>query len=169
MATKDFTENSLFPLLDDISTERKFSFLMEDFNINMSCWNLPWNVPLRLQPFCLIILCNTLCSYFFAPLILRVTEKSKVLTENIFFNSFEFKTHSGNIVHKILDQLYQFIFFFFWRFSLLYLFENVTLLNKISKNLIIKDLKMNLKSFPTLTSLMKMKTLILFFKSFMII
>ena len=37
MTTKDFAENSLFPLLDDITTERKFSFLMEDFNINISC------------------------------------------------------------------------------------------------------------------------------------
>ena len=49
---------------------------------------------------------NTMCSYYFTPLLLqptRVTDKSKTLTDNIFFNSFEFSTLSGNITHSISD------------------------------------------------------------------
>ena len=55
---------------------------------------------------------NTMCSYLFSPLILqptRVTEKSKTLIDNIFFNSFEFITTSGNITHSISDHLIQFV------------------------------------------------------------
>ena len=51
---------------------------------------------------------NTMCSYFFSPLIpqpTRVTEKSKTLIDNIFFNSFEFTTISGNITPSISDHL----------------------------------------------------------------
>ena len=53
-----------------------------------------------------------MCSYFFTPLLLqptRVTDKSKTLIENIFFNSFEFTTLSGNITHSISDHLMQFV------------------------------------------------------------
>ena len=53
-----------------------------------------------------------MCSYFFTPLVLqptRVTDKSKTLIENIFFNSFEFTTLSGNITHSISDHLMQFV------------------------------------------------------------
>ena len=39
----------------------------------------------------------------------RVTDKSKTLIENIFFNSFEFTTLSGNIMHSISDHLIQFV------------------------------------------------------------
>ena len=49
---------------------------------------------------------------FFSPLILqptRVPEKSKTLIDNIFFNSFEFTTISGNITHSISDHLIQFV------------------------------------------------------------
>ena len=55
---------------------------------------------------------NTMCSYFFMPLALqptRVTDKSKTLINNIFFNSFEFATLSGNIMHSISDHLIQFV------------------------------------------------------------
>ena len=53
-----------------------------------------------------------MCSYFFMSLVLRptsVTDKSKTLVDNIFFNSFEFTTLSGNITHSISDQLIQFV------------------------------------------------------------
>ena len=55
---------------------------------------------------------NTMCSYFFSPLILqptRVTEKSKTSIDNIFLNSFEFTPISGNITHSISDHLIQFV------------------------------------------------------------
>ena len=35
--------------------------------------------------------------------------KSKTIIENIFFNSFEFTTLSGNITHSISDHLIQFV------------------------------------------------------------
>ena len=55
---------------------------------------------------------NTMSSYFFWLLILqpnRVTEKSKTLIDNIFFNSSKFTTKSGNITHSISDHLIQFV------------------------------------------------------------
>ena len=39
----------------------------------------------------------------------RVTKKSKTLIDNIFFNSLEFATISGNITHSISDHLIQFV------------------------------------------------------------
>ena len=53
---------------------------------------------------------NTMHSHFFLLLILqptRVTGKSKTIID-IFFNSFEFTTISGNITHSISDYLIQF-------------------------------------------------------------
>ena len=49
---------------------------------------------------------------FFSPLILqpiRVTEKSKKLINNIFFNSFEFIIISGNITNSISEHLVQLV------------------------------------------------------------
>ena len=37
----------------------------------------------------------------------RVTDKSKTLINNIFFDSFEFTSFSGNIMHSISDNLIQ--------------------------------------------------------------
>ena len=56
-----------------------------------------------------IILC---VPYFFRRLVLqptRVADKSKTLMDNIFFNSLEFTTFSGNIMHSISDHLIQFV------------------------------------------------------------
>ena len=53
-----------------------------------------------------------MCSFFFPPIILQpitVTEKSKTLIDNIFFNSFEFTVIFGNITHTISDHLIQFV------------------------------------------------------------
>ena len=55
---------------------------------------------------------KTMFSYFFTPIVLqptKVTDKSKTLIDNIFFNSFEFTTLSGNITHSISDHLIQFV------------------------------------------------------------
>ena len=55
---------------------------------------------------------NSMCSCFFTPLVLqptRVTGKLKTLIDNFFFNSFEFTTLSGNIMHSISDHLIQFV------------------------------------------------------------
>ena len=76
---------------------------MGDFNINLMKINGESD---NLQCY------NTMCSYFFTPLVLqptRVTDKSKTLIDNIFSNSFEFTTLSGNITHSISDHLFQFV------------------------------------------------------------
>ena len=57
---------------------------------------------------------NTLGSYFFQPQILqptRITDHSATLIDNIFFNSIEHFTISGNIVHDLTDHLPNFIIF----------------------------------------------------------
>ena len=49
---------------------------------------------------------------FFSRLVLqptRVKEKLKTLIDNIFFNSFEFNTVTGYIIHSISDQSIQFV------------------------------------------------------------
>ena len=48
-----------------------------------------------------------MCSYFFI-LILQphhVTNKSKTLIDNIFYDSFEYNTESGNIIQQISNHL----------------------------------------------------------------
>ena len=93
MSIKDFNENVFSLFLEKISKENKICFLMSDFSIH---------------------LLKTDSDHYFAHLILqptRVTEKSKTLIDNIFFKIYELKTHSGDIVHIILDHLIQFVIF----------------------------------------------------------
>ena len=55
---------------------------------------------------------NILSSNFFAPYILqptKLTKNSKTLIDNIFLNSIEFNTFSGNLTSQILDHLLQFL------------------------------------------------------------
>ena len=78
---------------------------MGDFNINLMKIN---SESVNSQFY------NTMCSYFFTPLVLqptRVTDKLKTLIDNIFFNSYEFTNLSGNIRHSISDHLVQFVIF----------------------------------------------------------
>ena len=102
MPIADFNSKYLTPLLEKLNREDKFCFLMGDFNINL----MKINSESDNSQFC-----NAMCSYFFTPLVLqptRVTDKLKILMDNIFFNSFEFTTFSGNITHSISDHLIQF-------------------------------------------------------------
>ena len=58
---------------------------------------------------------NTLGSSFFFPLILqptRITDHSATLIDNVFFNSLEYFTISGNIVYDVTDHLPN-----FWGFN----------------------------------------------------
>ena len=76
---------------------------MGDFNINLMKINIESN---NSQFY------NTICPDFFTSLVLQpssVTDKSKALLNNIFFNSFEFTTLSGNILHSISEYLLQFV------------------------------------------------------------
>ena len=76
---------------------------MGDFNINLMKINIESN---NSQFY------NTICPDFFTSLVLQpssVTDKSKALINNIFFNSFEFTTLSGNITHSTSGHLMQFV------------------------------------------------------------
>ena len=103
MPTADFNSKYLTPLLEKLNREDKFCFLMGDLNINLMKINSESD---NLQFY------NTMCSYFFTPLVLQptmVTDKSKILIDKFFFNSFEFTTLSGNITLSISDPLIQFV------------------------------------------------------------
>ena len=103
MPIADFNSKYLTPLLETLNRGDKFCFLMGDFNINLMKISSESD---NLQFY------NTMCSYFFTPLVLqptRDTDKSKTLIDNIFFNSFDFTTLSGNIIHSMSDHLIQFV------------------------------------------------------------
>ena len=103
MPIADFNSKYLTPLLEKLNREDKFCFLTGDFNINL----MKINSESDNSKFY-----NTMCSYFFTPLVLqpaRVTDKSKTLIDNIFFNGFEFTTLSGNVTHSVSDHLIQFV------------------------------------------------------------
>ena len=77
--------------------------MMGDFNINL----LNFETHHPTDDFI-----NTLGSYFFLPQILqptRVTDHSATLIDNIFFNSLEHHSVSGNIVHDLTDHLPNFL------------------------------------------------------------
>ena len=53
---------------------------------------------------------NSLSSHFFTPFILQPTRlQSKTLIDNIFFNSVEYQSNSGNLLIVISDHLIQFL------------------------------------------------------------
>ena len=96
-------KNYLDPILDKISKEKKYCIMMGDFNINL----LNFESHLPTDDFI-----NTLGSYFFLPQILqptRVTDHSATLIDNIFFNSLEHYSVSGNIVHDLTDHFPNFL------------------------------------------------------------
>ena len=89
--------------VDKISKESKFSMLMGDFNINLL--NFESHTPTDL-------FINTLAAYCFQPHIIkptRITEHSATLIDQIYFNSIEHSTVSGNLVCDISDHLPNFL------------------------------------------------------------
>ena len=53
---------------------------------------------------------NSMTSYFFTPYILQPTRlASKTLIDNIFFNSLEYHSFSGNLLYELSDHLTQFL------------------------------------------------------------
>ena len=104
MKIDEFTEDYLAPLLHKLSLSKKKCFLMGDFNIDL----LKCNSKPAIQNYY-----NTFLSHFYSPFILqptRVTNSSKTLIDNIFFNSLEYESYSGNVTIEISDHLIQFVF-----------------------------------------------------------
>ena len=103
MLIADFYSKYFTPLLEKLNREDKFCFLIGGFNINLMKMNSESD---NSQFY------NTMCSYFFMPLVLqtaRATDKSKTQINNIFFSSFKFTTLSGNIMHSVSDHLTRFV------------------------------------------------------------
>ena len=100
---EEFTKY-LYSTLDKISKEKKLCLFMGDFNINL----LNFEDCQLTEEFI-----NTIVSYDFLPNILqptRITNHTATLIDNIFFNSNEFFSISGNLVCDLTDHLPNFLF-----------------------------------------------------------
>ncbi len=101
MPIRDFTNSQLEPILEKISKERKECALMGDFNVDL----LKSSGSNAASDFY-----NMFSSYFFTPFILQPTRlRAKTLIDNIFLNSLEYSSHSGNLLYELSDHLIQFI------------------------------------------------------------
>ena len=94
-----FSEDHLQPLLHKISQERKECALLGDFNIDLLKSS---NAASDFN--------DNLSSYFFTPFILQPTRlRAKTLIDNIFFNSLDYHSFSGNLLYELSDHLTQFL------------------------------------------------------------
>ena len=93
ISLEDFSQTIIEPLLEKIKKEKKQCTLLGDFNINL----LKYDSHKETRD-------------FFSPFILQPTRlSSKTLIDNIFFNSIEYSSYSGNILIEISDHLMQFL------------------------------------------------------------
>ena len=89
------------PLLTNMQKEEKICMLKGDFNINL----LHTETSTNIWEFY-----HNMSSHFFASYILqqtKLTKKPKTLIDNIFLNSVEFETLSGNLASLMSDNLPQ--------------------------------------------------------------
>ena len=100
VSINDFNERIIEPLLNKISTEGKLFSLMGDFNIDLMKSNKKEDI----NEFY-----TNLSSHFCAPYVLQPTRPiSKTLIDNIFINTIEFNSYSGNLTVLLADHLFQF-------------------------------------------------------------
>ena len=102
MDLADFNSNYSNKLLENISKEQTFMFLLGDFNVNL----LNYNEHNQTNEFL-----DSLASNSFIPSILqptRITSHSNTLIDNIFSNAIEPDIISGNLTATISDHLPQF-------------------------------------------------------------
>ena len=96
ISVNDFSNEHLEPILQKISKEKKECVLMGDFNVDLLKSNSEFY--------------TNLSSHFFTPFVLQPTRlKAKTLIDNIFLNSLEFQSNSGNVLLEISDHLIQFL------------------------------------------------------------
>ena len=99
--TTQFTTEYLDPILNIIAHENKTSVIVGDFNIDL----LKYDRDNHANEFY-----NTMTSNFYSPFILQPTRPiSKTLIDNIFLNTLEYKSTSGNITIQLSDHLFQFV------------------------------------------------------------
>ena len=98
---REFTNEFLEPILEKINKEKKDCSLMGDFNVDL----LKSNDNNSAGEFY-----NMFSSYFFTPFVLQPTRlKAKTLIDNIFLNSLEYSSYSGNLLYELSDHLTQFL------------------------------------------------------------
>ena len=101
LSVDDFNEKYIQPILHKISKEKKECALMGDFNIDF-LKSLGSNAASKFY--------SSLQSYFYTPFILQPTRlRSKTLIDNIFFNSLDYHSLSGNLLFELSDHLTQFL------------------------------------------------------------
>ena len=101
ISIQDFNQDYIDPLLQKISSENKLCAIMGDFNIDLlKCDTHDMNNAFL----------NSLASNSFSPYVLQPTRlASKSLIDNIFFNTLEYESYSGNLLIEIADHLIQFM------------------------------------------------------------
>ena len=103
MCIDNFNNNFLYPLLDKVNKEKKTLLLMGDFNVNLLHSDNDNSVSNFLDIF---------GSFSLLPQIIlptRVSYTSKTLIDNIFYDSSNSKTISGNLTCNISDHYPQFL------------------------------------------------------------
>ena len=101
ISVDQFTNDHIEPLLQKIASENKMCTLMGDFNIDL----VKIDSVISSNHFF-----NTMCSNFFAPYILQPTgPASSTLIDNIFLNTVDFSSYSGNLTIQLSDHLFQFV------------------------------------------------------------
>jgi len=104
--------NKFYSVVGKINQERKLCLTSGDCNINLLNFD---KHPLT-EDFI-----NTLGSFFLEPHILkptRITNHSATLIDNIFFNSIEYQTVSGNLLNDLSDHLPNFLIIESFAFSI---------------------------------------------------
>ena len=101
ISVSDFTSTYLDPILYKVDQEKKDCALLGDFNIDLIKLS---NNNSASQFY------NNLTSHFFTPFVLQPTRlKSKTLIDNIYLNSLEYQSKSGNLLYELSDHLLQFL------------------------------------------------------------
>ena len=103
MSVEEFNTDFLSPLLVKASSENKQIFLLGDFNVDLLKSDSVKEVSDYL---------DIISSFNFLPHIIlptRVTETTSTIIDNIFINSAEYDTLSGNIISPISDHFPQFL------------------------------------------------------------
>ena len=101
ISVDQFTNDHIEPLLQKIVSENKMCTLMGDFNIDL----LKIDSVISSNHFF-----NTMYSNFFAPYILQPTRPaSSTLIDNIFLNTVDYSSYSGNLIIQLSDHLFQFV------------------------------------------------------------
>ena len=93
-----FSDEYLEPLLEKIAKEDKTCAIMGDFNIDLIKSETDDDIANYY---------NNFTNHFYNPLILQPTRlESKTLIDNIYLNSLEYNTFSGNLAIQLADHAF---------------------------------------------------------------